>query len=74
MPRTSIREGSNLPSVLFASLGIALGIPLVHDDFDRRLLTADSIFHSPVTALLAALGVGMAVILLWDVLSSRRSR
>ncbi len=55
MPRTSIREGSNLPSVLFASLGIALGIPLVHDDFDRRLLTADSIFHSLVTALLAAL-------------------
>jgi len=74
MPRSAAREGSSLPSILFASLGIALGIPLVRDALDKRILTSDSIFHSPVTALLAALGVGMAVILLWDVLSARRSR
>lgn len=74
MPRTSTREGSQLPAILLACAGLGLAFPLVHDALDRRIFTADSIFHSPVATVLAALGVGMAGLLLWDVLSSRRPR
>jgi hypothetical protein len=74
MPRTTIRESSNVPALLLASAGIALGYFLVHDAVDRRILTAESIFNSPVTALMAALGVTMAGIILWDVFSSRWPR
>jgi hypothetical protein len=63
-----------LPSLLFAGAGVALAIPLVHDALDRRILTADSIFQSPLTVGLAVLGVGMAGVLLWDLLADRRSR
>ncbi len=74
MPRTTTRESSQLPSLLLACAGIALAFPLVHDTLDRRLLTAESIFHSPLTTFLAVLGVGMAGVLLWDFLDDRRSR
>ncbi len=74
MPRTSSREASNLPSLLFAAAGLLLGATLLHDAVDRRILTPDSIFHSPVTAVLSGIGVGMAGVLLWDAFFSRRSR
>jgi hypothetical protein len=74
MPRSTIRESSTLPSLLLACAGLALAFPLLHDAFDRRLLTAESIFHSPVTTGLALLGVGMAGVLLWDFFADRRAR
>ncbi len=74
MPRSTIRETSAVPSLLLAGAGVALALPLVHDAIDRRILTADSIFHSPLTVVLALLGVGMAGILLWDFFADRRSR
>lgn len=74
MPRTSTREASHVPGLLFAFAGLALGATLLHDAIDRRLLTAESIFHSPVTAVLSGIGVGMAGVLLWDAFFSRRSR
>ena len=74
MPRTSTRETSHLPSLLLGGAGIALAFPFVHDALDRRLLTAESIFSSPLTALLSILGVGMAGIILWDFFSSRWPR
>ena len=74
MPRTSVRPVSNLPSFLLASAGLLLGVALVHDAIDRRILTSESIFSSPVAAILATLGIGMAGVLIWDILSSRRSR
>jgi hypothetical protein len=72
MPRTTIRESSQLPSILLACAGLALAFPLVHDAIDRRIFTAESIFNSPITTVLAVLGVGMAGVLLWDIVSSRR--
>jgi hypothetical protein len=72
MPRTTIRETSNLPGLLLAGCGLLIGGSLVHDAIDRRILTAESIFHSPLVALGAILGVGMAAVLIWDVVSSRR--
>ncbi len=74
MPRSTIRESSSVPSLVLASAGLALAYPLVHDAVDRRILTADSIFHSPLTVVLALLGVGMAGVLLWDFFADRRSR
>lgn len=74
MPRTSTRETSSLPAMLLAVAGIGLGANLLHDAIDRRILTAESIFHSPVSAVLAAIGVSMAGVLLWDAFASRRSR
>ncbi|HET8732251.1 MAG TPA: hypothetical protein VFM45_00620 [Anaeromyxobacteraceae bacterium] len=74
MPRSTIRESSTLPSLLLACAGLALAYPLLHDAFDRRILTAESIFHSPVTTGLALLGVGMAGVLLWDFFADRRGR
>ncbi len=74
MPRSTIRETSSLPSLVLACSGLALAYPLLHDAVDRRILTAESMFHSPVTVILAALGVGMAGILLWDFFADRRSR
>lgn len=74
MPRTTTREASHLPGLLFAAAGLVLGATLLHDAIDRRLLTAESIFHSPVSAVLSGIGVGMAGVLLWDAFSSRRSR
>jgi hypothetical protein len=74
MPRTTIRESSHLPSLLLACAGIGLAIPLVHDAIDQRLLTTESIFASPLIAVLSLLGVGMAGVLLWDFIADRRSR
>jgi hypothetical protein len=72
MPRTTVRETSNLPALLLAGCGLLIGGTLVHDAIDRRLLTAESIFHSPLATFGAVLGVGMAAVLVWDVVTSRR--
>lgn len=74
MPRTTIRTPSAVPALLLGAGGILIGSQLVHDLLDRRLLTAESIFHSPLTAVGALLGTVMAGILLWDLVGSRRSR
>jgi len=74
MPRAATRETSRIPSVVFASAGLAIGVAFVHDVVDSRLLTAASIFHSPIAAVGGALGVTMAAVLAWDLVTSRRSR
>jgi hypothetical protein len=74
MPRVASRENSNFPSVILAGSGLALGVAFVHDMVDSRLLTAASIFHSPVVAVLGALGVAMAGVLAWDLIVSRRRK
>jgi hypothetical protein len=72
MPRTTVRETSNLPALLLAGGALVIGGTLVHDAIDRRLLTAESIFHSPLATFGAIVGVGMAAVLIWDVVTSRR--
>jgi len=74
MPRAATRETSRIPSVVFAGAGLAIGVAFVHDVVDSRLLTAASIFHSPIAAVGGALGVTMAAVLAWDLVTSRRSR
>lgn len=74
MPRTTVRESSHLPALVMGCAGLALGGTLVHDLVDRRLLTAESIFNSPMLTVLAILGVTMAGILAWDAVSSRHPR
>jgi hypothetical protein len=68
------QQGSRLPSLLLASAGIALAIPLVHDAIDQRIFTPESIFDCRATALLAVIGMGGAGVLLWDFFISRRAR
>jgi hypothetical protein len=72
MPRATTRETSRFPSVVLAGAGLALGVALVHDIVDSRLMTAASIFHSPIVAVGGVLGVLMAGILAWDLFTSRR--
>jgi hypothetical protein len=74
MPRTTTRKPSTVPSLLLGAGGILLGAQLLHDLVDRRLLTADSIFDSPLIAVLAALGVAMGGVLAWDFFTDRRPR
>jgi len=74
MPRTATRETSKFPSWVFATAGLALGVAFIHDVVDSRLLTAESIFHSPLVAVGGALGVTMAAVLVWDLIASRRSK
>jgi hypothetical protein len=74
MPRSTLRESSTLPSLLFACAGLAFAFPLLHDVIDSRIFTAESIFQSPVSTALAVLGVGMAGVLLWDFFADRRTR
>jgi hypothetical protein len=74
MPRITTRETSNLPSLVFAGAGLALGVAFLHDLVDSRLLTSASIFHSPLAAACGALGVAMAGVLAWDLLTSRRKK
>ncbi|HET8724356.1 MAG TPA: hypothetical protein VFM53_09145 [Anaeromyxobacteraceae bacterium] len=74
MPRTTTRTPSAVPALLLGAAGVLVGSQLVHDLVDRRLLTAESIFHSPLAAIGAVLGTVMAGILLWDLFGSRRSR
>ena len=74
MPRATTRETSRVPSVVLAISGLALGAAFIHDTMDSRLLTAASIFHSPLAAVGGVLGVGMAAVLAWDVLTSRRQK
>jgi len=74
MPRTATKETSKFPSWVFALAGLALGVAFVHDLVDSRLLTAASIFHSPLAAVGGALGVTMAAVIAWDLFASRRSK
>jgi len=74
MPRTATRETSKFPALVFALAGLALGVAFVHDLVDSRLLTAASIFHSPLVAVGGALGVTMAAVLAWDLFASRHSK
>jgi hypothetical protein len=74
MPRTTIRETSSFPSMVLAGAGLAIGVAFIHDVVDSRLLTAASIFQSPIAAVLGALGVTMAAVLAWDLITSRRSK
>jgi hypothetical protein len=73
MPRATTRETSRFPSVVLAGAGLALGVALVHDTVDSRLMTAASIFHSPIVAVGGVVGVLMAGVLAWDLFTSRRS-
>jgi len=59
--------------VVLAGAGLALGVALVHDILDSRLMTAASIFHSPIVAVGGVVGVLMAAVLAWDLFTSRRS-
>jgi hypothetical protein len=72
MRPSTTQQGSRLPSLLLASAGIAFAALLVRDALDPRIFTAESLFDSRATALLAALGAGMAGVLLWDFFTSRR--
>ncbi len=72
MPRATTRETSRFPSVVLAGAGLALGVALVHDTLDSRVMTAASIFHSPIVAVGGVLGVLMAAVLAWDLFTSRR--
>jgi hypothetical protein len=72
MPRATTRETSRFPSVVLAVAGLALGVALVHDVVDSRLMTSASIFHSPIVAVGGVLGVLMAAVLAWDLFTSRR--
>jgi hypothetical protein len=74
MPRTTIRETSSFPSMVLAGAGLAIGVAFIHDVVDSRLLTAASIFQSPIAAAGGALGVTMAAVLAWDLITSRRSK
>jgi hypothetical protein len=58
--------------VVLAGAGLALGVALVHDTVDSRVMTAASIFHSPIVAVGGVLGVLMAAVLAWDLFTSRR--
>ena len=73
MPRATTRETSRFPSVVLAGAGLALGVALIHDTVDSRLMTAASIFHSPIVAVGGVVGVLMAAVLAWDLFTSRRS-
>jgi hypothetical protein len=68
------QQGSRLPSLLMASAGIALAVPLVRDAVDQRIFTPESIFDCRATALLTVIGIGGAGVLLWDFFISRRSQ
>jgi hypothetical protein len=72
MPRATTRETSRIPSVVLAGAGLALGVALIHDTVDSRVMTAASIFHSPIVAVGGVLGVLMAAVLAWDLFTSRR--
>jgi hypothetical protein len=74
MPRITTRETSSVPSMVMAAAGLAIGVALVHDVVDSHLLTASSIFQSPITAVGGVLGVTMAAVLAWDLFTSRRSK
>jgi hypothetical protein len=74
MPRAAIREASRFPSIIFAGAGLAIGVAFVHDVVDSHLLTAASIFQSPIAAAGGVLGVTMAAVLAWDLFTSRRSK
>ena len=74
MPRTATTETSNFPAMVLSGAGLAIGAAFVHDVVDSRLLTAASIFHSPLLAAGGALGVTMAAVLAWDLFTSRRSK
>jgi hypothetical protein len=73
MARATTRETSRFPAVVLAGAGLALGVALVHDILDSRLMTAASIFHSPIVAVGGVVGVLMAAVLAWDLFTSRRS-
>lgn len=74
MPRTRTRETSSLPSMVMAAAGLAIGVAFAHDVVDSHLLTASSIFQSPIAAVGGVLGVTMAAVLAWDLFTSRRSK
>ena len=74
MPRTTTGETSKFPAMVLAGAGLAIGVAFAHDMLDSRLLTASSIFHSPIAAAGGALGVTMAAVLAWDLITSRRSK
>ena len=74
MPRTTTRETSSFPGMVMAGAGLAIGVAFIHDVVDSRLLTSASIFQSPIAAVLGALGVTMAAVLAWDLVTSRRSK
>jgi len=74
MPRTTTRETSSFPSMVMAGAGLAIGVAFVHDVVDSHLLTPASIFHSPIAAAGGALGVIMAAVLAWDLITARRSK
>jgi hypothetical protein len=74
MPRATTRETSRYPGVLFSLAGLALGVALIHDTVDSRLMTAASIFQSPIAAVGGVLGVTMAAVLAWDLFTSRRPK
>jgi hypothetical protein len=74
MPQAIDRRTGQLPSLVLGLVGVALGAALVHDAVDRRLLTSESIFDSPLAVAGALLGVAMAVVLLWDSVAGRRKR
>jgi len=74
MPRATTRETSRFPSAVLAGAGLALGVAFLHDTVDSRLLTSESVFHSPLAAVGGVLGVIMAGVLAWDLLASRRQK
>jgi hypothetical protein len=74
MPRTATRETSSFPSMVMAGAGLAIGVAFVHDVVDNHLLTSASIFQSPIAAAGGVLGVTMAAVLAWDLITSRRSK
>jgi hypothetical protein len=74
MPQVIDRRTGQLPSLALGVGGVALGAALFHDVVDRRILTPESIFDSPLAVAGALLGVAMAVIVVWDAVASRGSR
>jgi hypothetical protein len=74
MPRATTRETSRFPSAILAGAGLALGVAFLHDTVDSRLMTAVSIFHSPLAAVGGVLGVIMAGVLAWDLFTARRPK
>jgi hypothetical protein len=74
MPRTATTETSNIPAMVISGAGLAIGVAFIHDVVDSHLLTAASIFQSPIAAVGGVLGVTMAAVLAWDLITSRLSK